>query len=438
MNIDPEQKSHAQDLLDFIDLSPSPWHVAHVVAQRLEEAGYSMLNERDRWSLLAGGKYYVIRGGSSIIAFQVGSDSLSDSGFRIIGAHTDSPGLRIKPKGAHAGDKLIRLGVDVYGGPILATFSDRDLSLAGRLSIRAQGSISSRLIHFDSALVRLPNLAIHMNRTVNDEGLKFNKQTELALILGKEIDSQFSSDMFMQMLAERAECEPADILSFEMNVYDTQKGALWGASGEFLANSQIDNLSSCHAGLIALLNTSSQRHTVVCAFFDHEEVGSESHKGADGCFLPDVLERLALGRCDDGSGYKQALANSLMISADAAHAQHPNFPAAYEPLHGIKVNGGPAVKINVNQRYTTDGPTEALFKDLCRQAGAPCQTYVHRADLACGSTIGPMAAARLGLPAIDCGIPMWAMHSARESAGVLDQFWFAKVLQQFFGLEALL
>ncbi len=428
MQMTPEHQKHAQNLLDFIDASPSPWHAVAEISQRLKAHGYTPLDEREPWTLEAGSRHYVIRGDSSLISFQPGESAIADSGFRIIGTHTDSPGLRLKPRAAHGSESLTRLGVEVYGSPILATFTDRDLSLAGRLCLRTEGGIETRLIRFEQALARLPNLAIHMNRKVNDDGLKLNKQTELPLILGNLQNEMPPAEQLLSLLAREAQYPRSDILSFELNVYDTQKGAFWGAAGEFFADSQIDNLSSCHAGLTALLDAKTGPHTSVCAFFDHEEIGSESHKGADGSFLADTLERITQGRGEQRGEYQRALTRSLMISADAAHAYHPNFPDAYEPLHAIRVNGGPAVKINSNQRYATDGVTEAYFLELCRQAGISSQTYVHRSDLGCGSTIGPMTAARLGIRTIDCGVPMWAMHSARESAGVLDQLWLAQVL----------
>lgn len=437
MNISPEIRHHAQDLLDFIDQSPSPWHAVATLEQRLAGHGYTRLEETAAWSLRPGGRHTVIRGGSSLIAFRLGKGSPAEQAFRIVGAHTDSPGLRLKPKAPHHSESMLRLGVEVYGGPILATFTDRDLSLAGRVCVRGENGIEARLVRFEQPLLRLPNLAIHMNRAVNEEGLKLNKQSELPLLLAGIEEGLPAQDRFLRLLAERTGCEAADLLSFELNVYDTQPGALWGPEGEFIADGQIDNLSSCHAGLTALLTMEDGEHTSVAAFFDHEEIGSESHKGADGSFLSDVLERIALGLGADPAGYRRALARSFLVSADAAHAHHPNFPHAYEPLHAIRVNGGPAVKINANQRYATDGLTEARFQALCERAGVPCQKYVHRTDLACGSTIGPMTAARLGIATVDCGCPMWAMHSARESAGVLDQAWFAKVLGEFYDSETL-
>lgn len=437
MSVPALQHTHALNLLDFIDASPSPWHAVETLAQRLTSHRFTQLDEREPWTLQPGGLHYLIRGDSSLIAFRVGQEPPALSGFRIVGAHTDSPGLRLKPKAAHAAEGLLRLGVEVYGGPILATFTDRDLSLAGRLCIRSQHGIQTRLVRFNDPLLRLPNLAIHMNRKVNEEGLKLNKQTELPLILSALDASLPPRDHFLSLLAAHANQAAEDILSFELNVYDTQRGVLWGPENEFLAASRIDNLSSCHAAICGLLNSKPAAHTSVCAFFDHEEVGSESCKGADGSYLSDVLERIALCCSNSVTQYRQGLARSFMISADAAHAHHPNYPGAYEPLHAIRVNGGPAVKINANQRYATDSLAEARFMELCRKADIPFQTYVHRTDLACGSTIGPVTAARLGITTVDCGVPMWAMHSIRESAGVQDQAWLSTLLEHFLSTREL-
>ena len=422
------ETAHAQALLQYIDQSPSPWHAVESTRIHLEASGFLHLHERDSWKIAPGDCRYVIRGDSSIIAFRMGDRAPSEAGFRILGAHTDSPGLRIKPQGHLREGRLIRLGVEVYGGPILASFADRDLSLAGRVSIKGSQGIETRLVRFDSALLRLPNLAIHMNRGVNEDGLKFNKQTELPLILGQTLPDAPSQTLLNELVADRLNIEPDSILSLELNVFDTQPGTLWGAHAAFLATRQIDNLSSCHAALCALLSGTQGPSTQVIALFDHEEIGSQSHQGAQGSFLSDVLSRLSGGDTEDE---RRALARSLLISADAAHAFHPSFSSAYEPLHHVQINEGPALKINANQRYATDGPRAALFKDLAQKIGVPCQTYVHRTDLGCGSTIGPIASARLGVPTIDCGVPMWAMHSARESAGVCDQWAFKRLLQGF-------
>lgn len=432
MNIPDATRAHATDLLAFIDASPSPWHAVQTCENHLRAAGFCPLLEVDRWALQAGGRYYVVRGGSSIIAFIVGTEPAAETGLRLIGAHTDSPGLRIKSKPAEDAQGMVRLGVEVYGGPILATFADRDLSLAGRVNVRTPGGFASRLVRFDEPLLRLPNLAIHMNREVNENGLKFNKQTELPLLLGVTDDSTADA-RFRQPIAAALGVDAADLLTWELNAYDTQKGSFWGANREFIADSQLDNLSSCHAALSALLATSNPAATCLCAFFDHVEVGSESATWAGGSFIVDVINRLASGAGLDAEDQRRMLARSFFISADMAHAWNPNFPAAYEPCHRVIVNAGPVIKTNANQRYSTGADTAARFMAICEKAGVPCQQYAHRTDLGCGSTIGPIVASRLGIPSVDVVSPMWAMYSIRESAGVLDQAYMTAALTAAFG-----
>jgi aspartyl aminopeptidase len=434
MAISIQQQGRA--LLDFIDNSPSPWHAVETIAKQLETFAFTHLYEQDQWSLESGGRYYVIRDDSSIIFFVRGHQSIPEAGFKIIGAHTDSPGLRIKPNAAHDSGGMLRLGVEVYGGPILATFTDRDLSLAGRISYSTETKqIATHLLRFTKPLLRLPNLAIHMNRKVNEEGLKLDKQNELPLLLAVLSEEQLPpSQEFLSLLEKAAIIEKDRILSWELNVYDTQQGQFWGADEQFLADSQLDNLASCHAALTALLDSLGRttESTSVCAFFDHEEIGSESTKGADGGFLRDTLERITLSGSFHREDFHRALAQSFMISADMAHAYQPNFPSAYEPEHHVLVNHGPVIKVNANHRYTSESISEAMFINWCEQAGVPHQKYSHRTDIPCGSTIGPMSSARLGIRSVDVGCPMWAMHSARESAGVLDHDYMIKVMDCFF------
>ncbi len=432
MKISDQARALAQDLLDFIDVSPSPWHVVHSVEQRLLKQGFTRLEESQSWQLTAGRSYFIVRGGASIIAFTVGQQPLTESGFRITGAHTDSPGLRLKPQAAFGSDGLVRIGVEVYGGPILATFTDRDLSIAGRVTVRTSNGHETRLLKFDNALMRLPNLAIHMNREVNDKGLVLNKQTELPLLFAESEDGVAADRQFLTYIAQSLDVDAADILTFELNVFDTQKGAFWGASQEFIANSQLDNLASCHAAVTALLAADNPNSTSVCALFDHEEVGSESATGASGSFLADIINRIAANTGLGTEDRLRALAQSFFISADMAHAYHPNHAGAYEPCHHVQVNQGPVIKTNANQRYSTNADTAARFITLCASAGVPYQQYAHRTDLGCGSTIGPIVASNLGVPSVDVGSPMWAMHSIRESAGVLDHGYMIAVLNALF------
>ncbi|WP_283745478.1 M18 family aminopeptidase [Sideroxydans sp. CL21] len=426
-------RTAAHELIDFIDASPSPWHAVASAEVLLRAHGFTRLEEGDRWQLAANGRYYVVRGGASTIAFVLGSQPMAEAGLRIVGAHTDSPGLRLKPKAAMSGDGISRLAVEVYGGPILATFTDRDLSLAGRVVLRTATGQETRLLRFAQPLVRLPNLAIHMNREVNEQGLKLNKQTELPLILGLMCEGDNAEAQLRKLLADAVQADAADLLSWELSVYDVQKGCLWGANQEFIADSQLDNLASTHAALSALIATKQPAATCVAAFFDHEEVGSESATGAGGSFVIDVLHRISLQAGLDEEDRRRAIARSFFISADMAHAYNPNFPGAYEPGHKVVVNGGPVIKTNVNQRYTTNAETAARFMTLCEKAGVPYQQYSHRSDLGCGSTIGPMIAAQLGVASVDVGSPMWAMHSARESAGVHDHAYMIAALSAAFG-----
>ncbi|WP_245395111.1 M18 family aminopeptidase [methane-oxidizing endosymbiont of Gigantopelta aegis] len=430
-----QAQTYAQQLLDFIDASPSPWHAVDSMVTQLQQAGFKPLLEAEPWPLQQGGRYYVIRDGSSLIAFVVGDKPLTETGFKMVGAHTDSPGLRVKPKPVITSGDLVRLGVEIYGGPILATFSDRDLSLAGRISYKAGAhNIAVKNICFERPLLRLPNLAIHMNRQVNEEGLKLHKQNELPLLIAEQITQELGSDYFAELLAEQAGLMDAEILSWELNVYDTQKGTFWGDKDQFIANSQLDNLASCHAALVALLDDDclNSGNTLVCAFFDHEEIGSESHKGADSAFLTDSLKRMALAVGVSDADFFRVLAQSFLISADMAHAWQPNFANAYEPEHKVLVNQGPVIKHNANQRYTSESLSSALFIECCQQAGVSWQHYSHRCDIPCGSTIGPMLSARLGVRSIDIGNPMWAMHSIRESAGVFDHRDLIHVLRSFY------
>jgi aspartyl aminopeptidase len=429
-------KAQIQNLLDFIDASPSPWHVVNTVETLLKPLQFTRLDETTRWQLQTGGRYYVVRDDSSIILFVLGTKPLLETGFKIVGAHTDSPGLRIKPNANNSKDGFVRLNVEIYGSPILATFTDRDLSLAGRVCYKdGRGQIASQLIKFDKPLLRLPNLPIHMNRNVNEDGLKLHKQNELPLILSILPEQQSPPDYFLGLLEKQSGIKPASILSWDLAAYDTQKGVIWGAQEEFYSDSQLDNLASCHAALQALLDKatlSDNENTLVCAFFDHEEIGSESKQGADGSFLPDVLTRIATASQVEPQDFPRIMANSFLVSADMAHGYHPNFPNAYDHDHKAMLNKGPVIKVNANNRYSSESISEAMFIDWCNRANVPNQRYSHRCDLPCGSTIGPITSAKLGIRSVDVGNPMWAMHSIRESAGVLDHSYMIAVLKTFF------
>ncbi len=430
-------RARAQALLDFIDASPSPWHAVDSAAALLEAAGYRRLDEAAPWQLAPGARHYVVRDGSTLAAFRIGSAPLTETGLRLVGAHTDSPGLRVKPLAGETKGDWLRLGVEVYGGPILATFADRDLSLAGRVALRAPTTalgVEYRLVRFAAPLLRIPNLAIHLNRTVNEDGLKLDRQNALPPILGAVQDGLPAADHLSRLLADALAVDPGQLLGFELNVCDTQPGAFFGPQQEFIADSQLDNLGSCHAALMALLDTdaSDPESSAACFLFDHEEVGSTSAKGADGSFLDDVLERIALCRGLGREDYRRTLARSMLVSADMAHAFNPGHAGAYDDQHRVDLNHGPVIKTNASQRYATDSLSAGVFQLACERAGIPWQSYVQRSDMACGSTIGPLAASRLGLRSVDVGNPMWAMHSLRESAGAADHDAMCRALAAFF------
>jgi aspartyl aminopeptidase len=423
----------AQNLLNFIDNSPSPWHVVKTLETQLALFQFERLYETEIWTLKTGGRYYVVRGDSSIIVFVHGEKAVAETGFKIIGAHTDSPGLRVKPNPTNTTAGLERLNVEIYGGAIIASFADRELSLAGRVSYQTEDDeLVQSLVHFSQPLLRLPNLAIHLNRNVNEDGLKFQKQNELNLIFAN-VTEQLPKSHFSTLLKSQLPNDAAKVLAWDLNVFDTQKGSLWGANNEFFANSQIDNLASCHAAINALLDESVLKNdsTLVCAFFDHEEVGSESHCGASSSFLMDTLQRISDATSQNSQDFARALARSFIISADMAHAYHPSFSNAYDLQHTVHVNQGVVIKVNVNQRYTSDGVSEAMFMRWCEQADVKYQMYSHRNDLPCGSTIGATVSANTGIRSVDVGNPMWAMHSCRESAGVFDHYAMIKVMQLF-------
>ncbi len=429
----PQERDPARRLLEFIDESPSPWHAAARLAAALSAAGFVALDETRPWDLAPGRGYYVVRGGSSVIAFRLGERPLQGTGLRIIGAHTDSPGLRVKPAGASTRGGMAMLGVEIYGGPILASFSDRDLTLAGRILVRTGAGLEERLYRYPGALLRLPNLAIHMNRGVNEEGLRFEPQEQLPLIFEcSGTEPETTEDRFRQQLAGWLDISPQSLRSWELAVVDTQPGVFFGPAEEFIATARLDNLASCHAALEAIMAVKPAAGVSLIACFDHEEVGSESYQGAAGRFLPDTLEAMRVALGAESAVLQRELAGGWLLSADMAHAYHPNFPAHYDEAHAPQVNAGPVIKLNAKQRYATDAVGDAYFQALCERAGVPWQRYVHRTNLPCGSTIGPICAARLGLRTVDIGAPMWSMHSVRESAGAFDHGYMIRALSAFF------
>ncbi|CDF85457.1 M18 family aminopeptidase [Pseudomonas sp. QL9] len=417
-----------QGLIDFLAASPTPFHATASLARRLEEAGYQRLDERDAWRTEAGGRYYVTRNDSSLIAFKLGRNAPLEHGLRLVGAHTDSPCLRVKPNPELARQGYWQLGVEVYGGALFAPWFDRDLSLAGRVTFRLAGKVESRLIDFRAPIAVIPNLAIHLNREAN-QGWPINAQNELPPILAQLAAGETRD--FRDLLGEQLQNEHgiiADaILDYELSFYDTQRAAVVGLGGEFIAGARLDNLLSCYAGLEALL-TSGDEQSAVLVCTDHEEVGSCSACGADGPFLEQTLRRLL----PEGDAFVRVIQRSLLVSADNAHGVHPNYADKHDGNHGPQLNGGPVIKVNSNQRYATSSETAGFFRHLCLENEVPVQSFVTRSDMGCGSTIGPLTASQLGVRTVDIGLPTFAMHSIRELAGSQDLRYLAKVLSAFY------
>ncbi len=411
------------DLCAFIDASPSPMHAAMTLEARLVAAGFRALSLRaSAWAITPGGWY--VRQGAAVIAFVVSHGGLKR--FALVGAHTDSPHLRLKPNAAFACEGCRQLGVEVYGGALLNSWLDRDLGLAGTVHT-VDGRVLPVLIR--KPLARVAQLAIHLDRTVNEQGLKLNSQNHLAPIWGLATNVD-PSDAFADLLATATGVAVDQLLSHDLSLFDLTPATIGGAAGELLFAARLDNLASVHAGLLALL---SIRETTsgtipVLACFDHEEVGSASRDGADSPLLGTVLERLALAVGLDRQELLAALANSLLLSADMAHAVHPNYADRHEPRHKPRLGGGPVLKSNHNQRYATTAETAAYVRRLARSHGIPLQDFVTRSDLGCGSTIGPAAAARLGIAVADLGNPMLSMHSARECAATADHEPYVRLL----------
>jgi aspartyl aminopeptidase len=410
--------------LTYLDASPTPLHAVRTTSERLVAAGFRELDPAAEDRQLAPGERVFVRREGSVFAFRIGRKPPQVGGFRVIAAHTDSPNLRVKPNPVLKSHGYLRLGVEPYGGLQMATWVDRDLGVAGAVYVRDGAGFRPVLVEIRRPVARIPTLAIHLNRGVNDDGLKLNAQRELPALFAQEAEGE--GDPFRAMLAKEAGCAPSDLLTWDLSLFDLVPAALGGANQEFVFSARLDNLGSCHAGLEALLSAEEADPTSVLALFDHEEIGSRTQRGADGRSLESLLSLAA-----PGDALEPALERTWLLSADMAHAIHPAFADKSEPEHAPRMNGGPAIKQNVNARYTSEGATTAHFILLCEKAGVPWQWYVHRSDLACGSTVGPMLSSRLGVRSIDVGNPMLSMHSIREQCGARDHERMVKVMAAF-------
>ncbi|MCY4148139.1 MAG: M18 family aminopeptidase [Gammaproteobacteria bacterium] len=417
-----------KDLLGFLADSPTPFHAVKNISRKLELAGFKRLEEAKAWNIEQPGDYYVTRNDSSLIAMRLNQVS-GDAGFRMVGAHTDSPCLKVKPRATQCRNGYVMLAVEVYGGALLNPWFDRDLGLAGRINIKTStGTITSRLLRTDRPVAFIPSLAIHLDRSAN-EGRSIDRQNHLPAVLMRTDDDHhdFAGLLKTWLIKEDSELDIDCILSFELSLYDCQPPALVGLDDEFIASARLDNLLSCHAATEALIDSTSDVNRMI-VLNDHEEVGSASTSGAAGPFLESVLSRL----CRDHEILGRSLEHSMLISADNAHAVHPNYADRHEPDHRPLMNAGPVIKINHNQNYATNSESEALFRVVCEANDIDYQSFVMRSDLGCGSTIGPITATRVGVRTVDIGVAQLGMHSIRELAGVNDQVDLVAALRGFF------
>lgn len=416
-----------QELIRFLNASPTPYHAVAAMVAKLQEAGFQSLNESRPWSLKKSGRYYVTRNKSSIVAFIVGKPEL---GARMVGAHTDSPCLKVKPQPELSRHSYFQLGVEVYGSVLLNPWFDRDLSLAGRVQyLNNHNQLCHQLIDFKRPVAIIPSLAIHLDRKVNN-GRAVNPQTDIPPILfqlsnDEKVDFR---ELLRDELIHQGSSDCQEVMEYDLSFYDTQSAAIIGLKDDFIASARLDNLLSCYVGLKSLLNHKESETTALLVCNDHEEVGSISTTGAQGPFMKSVLERIY----GTGESLTRAMNCSMLISTDNAHGIHPNYTSKHDEHHAPKLNHGAVIKVNANQRYATNDETSAVYRTLCQMRGSKVQHFVTRTDMACGSTIGPLTAGILGVRTLDLGLPTFGMHSIRELAGTEDAFELTTNLTQFF------
>lgn len=430
------QKTLIQDLMAMLDASPVNFLAAEYVENRLNEAGFQALDMAAPMpALQAGGKYYIKKNGSAVMAFRLGNKSLADSGFKLICAHSDSPCFRVKPAAEMSQAAMLKLNTEVYGGPILYTWFDRPLSLAGRVILRGENPLypMQKTVHFKQALLTIPHLAIHFNRQVN-EGNAISKQKDMLPVLAMLNDTFEKDNLLVKLLCDELKVKAEDILDFDLYLYDTQPATLVGLHQELLSCGRLDDLAMVHAGLHALLSAESGDMTQVLAIFDNEETGSGTKQGAASPILKNLLERIVLSQGGSMDDAYRSLEKSFMISADMAHALHPNYTEKHDPTNHPTMGGGPVIKINANQKYVTDADSAAVFAEICRRAQVPCQYFVNHSDMAGGSTLGNILTAQMPIRGVDMGNPMWAMHSVRETMAVVDHEYVCKAFTTFYNM----
>lgn len=425
-----------EGLMEFLDASVCNFYAVATLRKMLDEAGFSVLNPGDKWCLEWGGKYYVTKNDSAIFAFIVGDGAPSD-GFRIISAHSDSPGFRIKPHPEMLSDGgILKLNTEVYGGPILYTWFDRPLSIAGRVLLRTGDPFNpeTRLVKFDEPLLTIPHLAIHFNRSVN-EGNPLSKQKDMLPVIGAVNDAAEKDGFVLRLIADRLDVNPRDIIDFDLSLYDTTQACLLGTGGEFVTSGRLDDLSMVHAAASALLGAGEDcNQTRIMAIFDNEETGSGTKQGAASPVLMNLCRRIIMALGGTEEDYLRSVAKSFMISADNAHGLHPNYPEKQDPTNHPVLGGGPVIKINANCKYMTDADSASVFRSICDAADVPCQYFVNHSDVAGGSTLGNILTSQIDLRGVDMGAALWAMHSVRETASAQDHLYTIDAFTRFFNL----
>lgn len=430
-----EAQEFANDLIDFISYSPSTFHVVRNIKAALLRKGFKELSLTEPWQIEKEGKYFVTQNDTAIAAIAVGMGQPETDGFRVIAAHTDSPTIKIKPSPEMIMGNCIKLNTEVYGGAILSTWFDRPLSIAGRVVLKSKNPFKPEVRQFNmkKPLLQIPNLAIHFNRKVND-GVRIDPQKELSPLLASVTSPLEGENYLVELLAQELNISPDSILDFDLNLYDTEKGCLIGANNEFISSAKLDNLSMIHAGMESLFTSPNINATQIMVCYDNEEVGSRTRQGAASPFLKNILERIIYKLNGDKEEYLRAIYNSFMISADCAHALHPNYAEMSCPTNHPLLNKGPVLKYNADQKYCTDAESAAVFASLATMAGSPLQRFTNRSDLAGGSTLGSISTSQTDMRCVDVGTPILAMHSIRELGGVYDHFNMKNIFMKFFSV----
>lgn len=426
----------AEELIDFIHHSPTAFHAVENTARELDKNGFKKLDLTEAWTIEKGGKYYTTKSGTAIFAFQIGEEQPEDTGIKFICAHSDSPGFKVKPQPEMIADgKYLKLNTEVYGGPILMSWLDRPLSLAGRVLLKSDNPLepTHKLMDFRKPLVIIPSIAIHLNRAVND-GIELNKQKDM-LPLVQSVNADLEKDNYLvKLLAKELQVNPDEIIDFDVFLYEWEKGCIIGPEKEFISCGKLDDLAMVHAGLKSLLATTDTKSTKMLCIFDNEEVGSVTKQGAGSPVLRNIIERIMEKLGKSKEELDRTIYKSFMISADMAHSIHPNQVDKHDPVLHPVINGGPVIKIHANQKYTTDGDSSAVFETICKLAEIPVQKFVNRSDMVGGSTLGNVSTGKIDIRTVDIGNPMLGMHSVRELGGVKDHLYVIKAFETFYNL----